>query len=516
MITLTTRQRDILKIILEANRPIGSAEVARRLQITPRQVKYCIKGVRTWLNLHQQDLMIIPGAGFGHEIPDEMVRSLLKEVSGNPELLHIVLSVSQRQQLLALFLLTAQEPVIVSQLEQMAQVSRVTLLKDLDEIQAWLQAQGIDLVRRPNFGVQVRCPEPECQRALARVLWRETPFSSDPVTSITHADGLVFHLESDAALLPLVEAVRRFIAAIQLRRTINLVAKAEEQISGRFTDDAVLHLALMFEIIAHRLEGGHMLEMPPEQLEWLQNTSMWPVAEYVAKRLRRELLLPWTPANIAWIATEMLAAPRSEVLPGQPSMDEAFSVLMAELMDTISQTYGIAKMKHDTTLESGLYNSLVPALFRQRFHLWFPAELNTVSLPDQPGPEVKIAADIARRTQEHTGVMLPRSEVNNLVALLHAAYIRNRTYRFERIIVVCPSGMATAQLLVARLNARFPYLNALQVTSLRDLTPALINSADLVLTTVPLPRQFSGNGKVIQVHPLLMPDDIEAITHFLT
>lgn len=100
--------------------------------------------------------------------------------------------------------------------------------------------------------------------------------------------------------------------------------------------------------------------------------------------------------------------------------------------------------------------------------------------------------------------------------LLRAAFIRNRTYRFEHVVVVCPSGMATAQLLVARLNARFPYLNALEVTSLRDLTPALVASADLILTTVPLPRQYANNTKTIRVHPLLMPEDIEAVTQFLS
>jgi mannitol operon transcriptional antiterminator len=83
-------------------------------------------------------------------------------------------------------------------------------------------------------------------------------------------------------------------------------------------------------------------------------------------------------------------------------------------------------------------------------------------------------------------------------------------------MVICPSGMATAQLLVARLHARFPNLSNLEVISLRDLTPALISSADLILTTVPLPRQYANNPKVIQVHPLLIPEDIETITQFLS
>jgi mannitol operon transcriptional antiterminator len=100
--------------------------------------------------------------------------------------------------------------------------------------------------------------------------------------------------------------------------------------------------------------------------------------------------------------------------------------------------------------------------------------------------------------------------------LLRAAFIRNRSYRFDRVIVICPSGMATAQLLVARLHARFPNLSNLEVISLRDLTPALVSSADLILTTVPLPRQYTSSEKILQVHPLLMPEDIESITQFLS
>jgi len=117
---------------------------------------------------------------------------------------------------------------------------------------------------------------------------------------------------------------------------------------------------------------------------------------------------------------------------------------------------------------------------------------------------------------EFTGVNLPQSEINNLVVLLRAAFIRNRSYRFDRVLIICPSGMATAQLLIARLHARFPNLSNLEVISLRDLTPTLISSADLILTTVPLARQYANHPKIIQVHPLLMPEDIEAITQFLS
>lgn len=515
MMPLTTRQRDILKVLLDLNRPIGSVEMAGMLHLTPRQVSYGIQGARVWLQLHQQDLNILPGVGFSITIPPEQARALVTEISFHPGV-QIILSVSQRQQLLALFLLTRSEPLILSQLEQVAQASRMTLLKDLDEIETWLREQKIDLIRKQHFGVQVSGSERDCQQALARLVWSEAPFSGDPITEISHADGLVFNLQGDAALLPLVEHVNQFLTSLPMRRTIGLVAKSEEQLGGRFTDDAVLHLALVFALLARRVQIGRHLELDGKQLNWLQSAKIWPVASYVARHLGRDSNSTWGPADVAGVAMEMLAAPRNEILPGDLERNNEFAVLIERLMEYISQAFEISKMKYDRTLQNGLLNNMVPACFRQRFNLWFPMALNNTSLPDLYEQENTIAQQVARMVHEHTGMALPQSEINNLVLLLRAAFIRNRSYQFEHVIVVCPSGMATAQLLVARLNARFPYLNALEVVSLRDLTPARLLAADLILTTVPLPRLFAGSSKVIQVHPLLMPEDIEAITQFLS
>jgi transcriptional antiterminator len=126
MIALTTRQRDILRIILNVSRPIGSAELAGMLHLTPRQVNYSIKGVKLWLRHHNQDLIISPGVGFSVSTSSEQARALADEINFHYDV-QIILSVSQRQQLLTLFLLTRSEPLILVQIEQITQVSRLTL-----------------------------------------------------------------------------------------------------------------------------------------------------------------------------------------------------------------------------------------------------------------------------------------------------------------------------------------------------------------------------------------------------
>ena len=127
MITFTTRQREILKILLDANRPIGSVELAKMLHITPRQVNYSMKGVRVWLQQPGQELNVLPGAGFAVDLTPNQTQLLFQKINIHTDV-QIILSVSQRQQLLALFLLTQMEPVILAQLEQIVHVSRMTLL----------------------------------------------------------------------------------------------------------------------------------------------------------------------------------------------------------------------------------------------------------------------------------------------------------------------------------------------------------------------------------------------------
>lgn len=259
MLPFTTRQREILKIILDVKRPIGSVELAKRLHITPRQVNYSIKGVKIWLKQQGQNLNVLPGVGFSVNLTADQSQALVQKINVHSDV-QIVLSVSQRQQLLALFLLTRAEPVILAQLEQISRVSRMTILKDLDEIETCFERQDIHLIRKPHFGIQVSGAEHGCQQALAELLWGEAAFSTDPVTRITHSDGLSFNLQEDR-LLPLVGHVNEYLSHLHMRRTIGLVAKAEEQLGGRFTDDAVLHLALVFAIMSNRIQSGKHLNL---------------------------------------------------------------------------------------------------------------------------------------------------------------------------------------------------------------------------------------------------------------
>lgn len=513
MAALTTRQRDLLKALLNANTTKGAEDLAAEMRLTSRQISYGLKGVKRWLSQRGIELQITPGVGIELNCSSEQAKRLRRDLASLTHM-QLILSAGQRQQLLALILLVAEEPMVLSDLERLAQVSRSTVSKDLDAVEEWVGQRGMTLIRRPNFGIELEGSENLRQELIAAWLWGETSFGKS-LTQITHTNGLVFSLHQDAGLLPLVERIDEVIQGWNVSRVFAQVTYAEAQLGGRFTDDAVLHLALIFAIQTNRVEHGYHLNVRPEDIQWMKTLPVWNVAKTVAKRLGWRLTPEWSEIDIGGIAMHILAAPRNERWPGDLDLDAGFYGLMGEIMEHIAEAYDNPEMEQDRTLHDGIVNHVIPACLRQKLNLWQPSPSPAMTLSDKYAFEHQVSQNVANIIENRTAVWLPEVEVNNIASLLRAASIRIRPYRFRQVIVVCPSGMATAQLLVARLEARFPRLGPLNVISLRALSDEQIAQAELIISTVPLPEAITQQIDVIQVHPLLLPEDIEAITEYL-
>jgi len=328
---------------------------------------------------------------------------------------------------------------------------------------------------------------------------------------------LTFEMGVEADYLPIVEGTGNAIQKWDLKRAFSYVTYAETQLGGRFSDDAVRFLALVLAIQAERILSGHTVSgIDAEILSRLQTLNIWSTAAYVAKNLGRQVGRNWPETEIALIAMHLLAAPRNERWPDDLEIDESFSGLVDELLQHIASVYGLPSLAQDKTLRDGLVTHIVPASLRHQFNIWVPLDLSGTELSQRYTFERKLADDVVRNVEEQVGVFLPERESNSIALMLRAAYIRERPNHLNEVVVVCPSGMATAQLLVARLRARFPRIGDFRVVSVRDIDRENPKTVQLVITTVPLPTTSAEKlNNVIQVHPLLLPEDIEKITNWL-
>ena len=511
---LTTRERDILKLLLEETSPITTSDLAQRLQLSPRQVRYSLKGVRYWLS-NQGDCELVTTRNVGVElvgsepIIQELSENLLSDSS-----YRLIIDSGQRQQLLALNLLTAADPIILSQFQRSFNVSRTTLIKDLRTLETWFEIWGLSLKSRPNYGYEIVGGESLRRQAIAGLLWGNNQFEP-PITKISFGEGLQFTLESDLYLLPGAQVAGQFIGQLNILRTLPLVAEAEAKLNGRLNDEAVLYLALYFAVQGQRILQGTILEEPQSTIEKLKSLQVWSVSKHLAARLGIQLGESWSDDEVANIAIQLLSTARNDRWPTDLDFDSTLTELIDFLMEFIAQAYRIPKLANDMTLHDGLAVQLIPACLRARFGYKTPPYYQPTVLAKKYAFEIQVAEAVIREIEKFTGIALPESEVQDIALLLRAAYIRERPNRLDKVLVICPSGMAVAQLLVARLKARFPRLGSMEVVSVRRLTDERLQSAQLVITTVPLPESIMEQIDVIQVHPLLMPEDIEKITRFM-
>jgi mannitol operon transcriptional antiterminator len=511
MEVFTARHRTLLKLLLGTEQPVGVAKLADTLGLTPRQVSYCLKQLAPWLAVHGGSLSLIPGVGVSLVCAPKQRQLLAGELEDKVGHRYVH-SPDQRQHLLALLLAISDEPYILYQLQQMMAVSRSTVLADLETVEAWFETQRLVLERRRNYGIAVRGTEFDRRQALAAWFWGNTPWAS-AVVRVTHREGLVLLLDEGADAPAVVRHSRAILRRCDLSRTLRNVAEIEAGLGGRFTDDGALFLALVMAIQGDRVAAKHYLKFSAEQLRPLQQTALWPLLEKVGRRTGWQFGGEWPESETGYLAMYVLATPRNELWPGDPESLTLFDPLVQQLMQRVAGAFGIASLAHDATLRDGLILHIIPALYRQRFHLWLPP--TSPPSADATMQQHRLASDLALAIRDYTGVMLPNDEIHNLAMLLEAAYIRERPTVIRQVLIVCPSGMATAQLLVARLKARFPHLGAFIVRSQRSVSQHDLASADLVITTVPLLDAVIPGMEVLQVHPLLLPEDINRITRWL-
>ncbi|HJZ49664.1 MAG TPA: helix-turn-helix domain-containing protein [Roseiflexaceae bacterium] len=510
---MTTTQRDLLHLLLTTEIPLGASTIGRQLRLTPRQVHYSLREIKAWVGGRNATVRHTPGIGVQIVCTVDQKRRMLGELSTQSKF-QLILTPGQRQQLLALQLLLAREPLTLSDLQQDVVIARATVLKDLDIVEPWLMSFGLQIVRRQHRGCWIDGAELAQRQALAALLWGDVPFDR-PILRAQHGQGLIFALAQDGALLPIIGRIDLLLRDWDTQAALERLAWAETELGGRFTDDAILHLMLALVIQGQRVRMGRYFACDASTLQWLQSQAVWPIAAAIGGQLWSGLPDHTLAAETAALAIHLMSGARDEAWRHDLGMDSAFPRLIDTLLVRVADAYGVPGLGHDRLLREGLEAHFLPACMRQRFGLWTPPRPSVDTQADRYAVERAVARQLVDHVTADTGIALPADTYDELVLLLRAAFIRARPERARRVLVVCPSGMATTQLLVARLRARFPRMGSFEVLSTRDLSAERIASADLIITTIPLALSAMPSIDIIQVHPMLKPEDVAALTQWM-
>ncbi|RME24791.1 MAG: PRD domain-containing protein [Deltaproteobacteria bacterium] len=500
MTTLDSRVIRITRWLLEHDGPRSTAQLAADLGLSERVVRYRLPVVERYLRGWGAELTRRRGSGLLVEADADLRRRILDDLTSRSEAPRVYTPAERARLVLAALLWAAPAITSLEDIHRELEVSKASARRDLHAAEPWLERNGLALVRRPGRGLAVVGTERQIRRATVQLVLETLPEETLLALFRRRADR-----ERLLARLPV--GLRERLLALAIDQVAEAVA--ESPLSGRLrTGRGEAVFALYLAVTVDRLRAGHRVE----QETGLQRSVMHhPVSELVdgvARELVRVAEVAVDDVEVAAITEFLLGLDALEIVGDAPTG------LASSVIDRVLS--GAAERLHpaladDAELRRSLGAHLERLAVRLRHGL--PAHNPLLAEVRERYPDVFAAARaLADGIGDAFAGEIGDDEVGFLTMYLSGALERARLRPRRRALVVCPSGMATAWVLVSRVQAEFPELELAQVLSEQGYDRLDHSDFDLVISTVPVPER---GAPVVVVGPLLPASDVERVSRLL-
>lgn len=455
----------ILKLLFNRASPITISELAKSLQVSNRTI-------RNDLN-HMNELFKEKNAGYIKRKPgvgvwldinkgqeDKIKKIIYSKVSYiqpySPE---------ERQRFILTKLLDTKKPMTMEELAKKLFVSRITILKDLNQIEKGISKYKVYILRKQNYGVEIIGEEKDIRKLMGDVISKEE--------------------------------VQPYIK--------NIIYDLEEELDFKLLDEAIDNLSQYIAISIERSKLNKTIEINEHMKNELINSIEYKIAKSIGERLEKnyEIFLP--NEEILYITIHLLGSKFEIEDINYENENVDFAKEIIELIGNILAV----DLTKDEQLLKGLVLHLKPTINRLKFGLNIENPL--LKEVKENYPSIFGASWAASALfDEYYGVKVPEEEIGYIAIHIGAALERQRPK--IKVIVVCSSGVGTSQLVSIRLEKALSNLEIVNVISKQELPSIDYNSFDLIISTVDIKNY---KKPVIRVSPFVSYEDVKKIKKWI-
>lgn len=284
-----------------------------------------------------------------------------------------------------------------------------------------------------------------------------------------------------------------------------------------FSDTGLNGLVVHILIAAKRIREGHPVSGLPDGFSALEHTQEAAAVLDLTNRLELDGMI-FPPAETAYLTmlllgTERLPAAGKDISRAVEAMDREYYTYARDMVDEMDEALGLG-IHDDTELIWSLGMHLKPALNRIRMDMMIKNPMlesikSAYPLAFQAGI---IGAALLERS---TGLLISEHEIAYIALHIGAALERVKGQDLhKKCIIVCSSGLGSAQLLYQKLSKLTgSRLEVLGTFGSYNLSMAPLDRIDFIISTVPL--AFNPGVPVVVVHPLLNEEDLNSINSLM-
>ena len=368
-------------------------------------------------------------------------------------------------------------------------VSRGTINSDIVSIKEYCDKNGINFVSARGKGIGIDEDEKNRRKYLASII-KEFAYLNQKVNLDMSIYGQWFDLDEINKIQAIVNEVDEIF-------NVSLTDVAYEAL--------IVHIALSIE----RFKGGNDdEELPSEELENIDSLQ-YKIASTLVEMINEEFNISLGENEIYYIAVHIAA--KSGVIVAQEKRGDNFlEYYCLRLINNVGLLLNV-DLSNDKHLFNSLFQHLCACEYRNR---------NNISLDNPLKDELKnnykdlfeIVKAVIIDVNE-PDVIIPSDDELAYVMLHFCTAIKRDIKQIKplRVLVVCATGIGTAELLSLGLkeNFNFEIVDKLAKHQLKD--EKYLNDVDLIISTVPLKSRIPS----VVVSPILKEKDIIDIKHFI-
>ncbi len=400
-------------------------------------------------------------------------------------------------------LLQSTYPLNIDYFESILSVSRNTIIKDLDEIETFLESFNLVLKRTRGVGLYIEGDEKDRRRALSKI--------NSEIISI---DDLFNYINTGKSSNKINSfQFENIFLDIDIDYIDRLIREAEEMLCRKFSDTAYSSLIIHIAIMIKRIQMNRAILPIETSLGREYYASELDVARHMVKRIEFHFNVMVPESEINYIALHLIGSKVTEdnLENGKLEIDE-LTIVINKMVDIIENIYNIKFGGNRQGLIEGLILHLRPAINRIKFNL---SIINPIynEVINNYGDLYETTRLACIPLEEYIGKAIGPQEISYIVLHFGAA-LKNieKEVPSQKIVLVCATGLGTSKMLVSQIKNKYD-IEITHIASIRDINQIQSNEYDFIVSTINIPGL--GPDNYIKVSPILNSGDYQKLNRYL-
>lgn len=510
--------KHILELLLQNDSPLSSVEIAAKMNISPRMVRYRLKPLGYYINQEGKTVRVKQNSGIYIEASSHWKKNMLEKVNRDfpPNCVH---APKDRREFLKFFLLICDAPITSKLMKFELGVSRVTILKDLDQIEPWFEGKNLKLVRKPGYGIMLQGEDIDIRRAIVEYLINTLGTMS--LAKLCRGSSVSQSINTLKVLDPKTkDSICVYLSVLDIPFAWGLTAKIENGLSVHLTDNSYIATVLYLAIFIDHLKRNQVVYKPNIAFETARKEDSYYIAQTIIEKIEFQygLKVPETEINHLSGLISRLEVKKTISETIGDLKDKELSSEAKRITKMILQE--VSFLLHPYLfVEPELYSDIAfhiqNILDSMRISTYLRRELiNKIEL--QRPYIFSVAQKAVKIVENEVGLDMSYTEIGQFSIFLISAMERlcppNRIIR--NVFIVNDAGEEISELLRAQLTSHIPEIEVIRCIGPLELLNIEINNTEIdgIITTLELE-----NTKVpsILVSPLLTDADINKVKDVL-